>query len=587
MLGVNASNIQYRAWGGQKSVNYGDGTSATTGYNSRMQPSSYELPSLREQYQYYADGRLQQMTDLDDRGQDIGYPDTARHFSRAQSYDHVGRLVSATGSPSTSSSLPYSQSYGYNEFGNSTSRSGSYYYQGWSSDGGTFQNNRRQDLSYDADGNVTHTPNYAYAGGPVVSYRDWTYDAAGEMTQVRETLTANSSASTYITNNDGDGQPAIEYYQENLASRSFMVRSSVLEGKVLTRVDNAGNKSSTVFDVDGLLTAVQNVNSFGSSVRWTHVDPLGLSEAGDTKSVFDPTGNYIVWQHAPVGPPPNAYPPSAASFGGLGPSFGYAINSACILDGIPTDCSIALNMVENGSAEQCPNNYCGPGRARNGHLVPLTRDPDTGTLGYYSRPQNPPQVAIIRDAEKRIEDNYDACQKKFPSDIPKDAAKKIVGAAILDGVPVTLMSVTWRYESGFKMDPDGNARYADDGVSVNGYDVGPLQTSTNYYNKEKFTHGFDNPFGMAPTMVAVMTGLGRAKELPQHLPYTGDANQMIHVSARAFTLDILPRSHGKDELHRLADAAGTYRGRGDYQGRHDKYLADAPADKNFFDCLLK
>jgi len=44
-----------------------------------------------------------------------GYPDTARHFSRAQSYDQVGRLVSATGSPSTSSSLPYSQSYGYNE----------------------------------------------------------------------------------------------------------------------------------------------------------------------------------------------------------------------------------------------------------------------------------------------------------------------------------------------------------------------------------------------------------------------------------------------------------------------------------------
>ena len=129
---------------------------------------------------------------------------------------------------------------------------------------------------------------------------------------------------------------------------------------MLTRLDNAGNKSSTVFDVDGLLTAVQNVNSFGSSVRWTHVDPMGLSEAGDTKSVFDPMGNYIVWQHAPVGPPPNAYPPSAASFGGLGPSFGYAINSACILDGIPTDCSLALNMLSNGSAAQCRNNDCGP-----------------------------------------------------------------------------------------------------------------------------------------------------------------------------------------------------------------------------------
>ena len=228
----------------------------------------------------------------------------------------------------------------------------------------------------------------------MVSFRDWTYDAAGRMSQVRETVTANNSVSTYISSQDGDGQSTIEYYQENLASKSFMVRSSVLGGKVLTRLDNAGNKSSTVFDVDGLLTAVQNVSSYGSSVRWTHIDPLGLSEAGDTKAVFDPMGNYIVWQHAPTGPPPNAYPPIAASFGGLGPSFGYAINSSCILDGIPTDCGLALNMLEQGSAEQCPNNYCGAGRARNGDLVPLTRDPDTGLLGYYSSPpqkSSPPQ----------------------------------------------------------------------------------------------------------------------------------------------------------------------------------------------------
>src|SRR2546425_53900 len=112
-----------------------------------------------------------------------------RHFSRAQSYDQVGRLVSATGTLG----LPYNQSYSYDEFGNSTSRSGSYYYQGWSSDGGTFQNNRRQDLSYDADGNVTHTPSYNNAGGSVVSFRDWTYDAAGRISQVKETVTANNS----------------------------------------------------------------------------------------------------------------------------------------------------------------------------------------------------------------------------------------------------------------------------------------------------------------------------------------------------------------------------------------------------------
>ncbi len=69
-----------------------------------------------------------------------------------------------------------------------------------------------------------------------------------------------------------------------------MVRSSVLGGKVLTRLNNAGNKSSTVFDVDGLLKVVQSAGPYGSSLSWTHIDPFGLSEAGDTKAVYDPIG---------------------------------------------------------------------------------------------------------------------------------------------------------------------------------------------------------------------------------------------------------------------------------------------------------
>jgi YD repeat-containing protein len=352
-LGIStyASNIQYRAWGAQKSVTYGDGNSATTNYNSRMQPSSYQMPGLREQFQYYADGRLQTMTDLDDRNQDIGYPDTARHFSRVQSYDQVGRLTAARGAPSTYSSFPYDQSYGYDAFGNSTSRSGWYYYQSYSSDGGNFQNNRRQDLSYDADGNVTHTPSYNYAGGSVVSFRDWTYDAAGRMIQVKETATANSSVSTYISNHDGDGQPVIEYYQANPASKSYMVRSSVLGGEVLTRLDNAGNKWKSTFSVDGLLRVVQYGVSYYTqyaTLQWTHIDPLGLSEAGDTKAVYDPTGNYIQWQHAPTAPP-NAYPPIASSSGGLGAGFGSAQDKSCVLNGEPISCSDLEHQTDTGN----------------------------------------------------------------------------------------------------------------------------------------------------------------------------------------------------------------------------------------------
>jgi len=170
-----------------------------------------------------------------------------------------------------------------------------------------------------------------------------------------------------------------------------------------------------------------------------------------------------------------------------------------------------------------------------------------------------------------------------------DKGDGYVTAARRDAIPMTLMSVTWRHEGGFKMNPDSYVRYAQDNESVVGYDVGPLQSSTNYYNKEKFTRGFDNPFGSAPILVDIMqqVGQGAPKALPKHLAFDGNADEMIHVSARAFTLDILPRSRGRSELNRLADAVGIYRGSGDYQGRHDQYLAEAPNDKNFLDCLLK
>ena len=351
-IATYASNIQYRAWGGQKNVIYGDGTSATTTYNARMQPSSYQLPGLREQFQYYADGRLQRMTDLDDRNQDIGYPDTARHFSRAHSYDQAGRLVSATGSPSNFSSFPYNQSYGYDEFGNATFRGGFYYYQSFSSDGGTFQNNRRQDLNYDAAGNVTHTPNYNYVGGSIVSFRDWTYDGAGQMSQVKETVTANNSVSTYVSSHDGDGQPTLEYYQENPTySKSYMVRSSVLGGRVLTRLDYAGNKWKTDFSVDGLLRVVQYGVSYYNqyaTLQWTHIDPLGLSEAGDTKPVYDPMGNYIPWHQVPTAPP-NSYPPIPSTLGALGAGFGSAQEKSCVFNGEPISCTELTHQIDLGT----------------------------------------------------------------------------------------------------------------------------------------------------------------------------------------------------------------------------------------------
>jgi hypothetical protein len=111
----------------------------------------------------------------------------------------------------------------------------------------------------------------------------------------------------------------------------------------------------TVFKVDGRLTAVQY--SFGgtNSLTWTHIDPLGMSEAGDTKPAYDPLGNLVAWQHAPSGPPPNAYPPSAASYGGLGSLFGSAQDKSCVFNGRPIACSDLSHQIDIGNVSAVVN----------------------------------------------------------------------------------------------------------------------------------------------------------------------------------------------------------------------------------------
>jgi YD repeat-containing protein len=409
-----ASGITYRAWGAPKSITYdGDSGSATTTYDTRMRPQQYTLSvpatqanfntgtSMREQFQYYGDGRLQQMTDLDDHSATPGYPDTERRFSRRYSYDHVGRLTSATGVGATgqSNSLPFSQSFVYDEFDHPVQRSGSYYYEGFTQDAATFQNGRRQDWTYDADGRVVHSPITATGNG-TTGARDWTYDAAGRLTQARDTLTKNNTTttSTYVSAYDGDGLSLGNYSPGNpTTSNYYMVRSTVLGGSVVTSLDSAGNKTRTTVKVDGLLTAMQNPGMViggtfvPPSITWQHRDPAGLSEvgngSGDRKGVYDPLGNYVSFQTPPI--PPAGYNPlySPSPSGGFGSGFGFnggSSNVTCTLNGLPTDCNAAVHALIIGAADPCPNNDCGP-QMVDGKLQPLTTDPETGRLGYRKR----------------------------------------------------------------------------------------------------------------------------------------------------------------------------------------------------------
>src|SRR6185503_4428645 len=93
------SNIQYRAFGAPKSVAHKDGRTTETTYDARLRVATYELlPAvpddgvrLHNQYDYFPDGRLKKLNDLDDHDPSIiGVTDSARWFSRVYTYDNRG-----------------------------------------------------------------------------------------------------------------------------------------------------------------------------------------------------------------------------------------------------------------------------------------------------------------------------------------------------------------------------------------------------------------------------------------------------------------------------------------------------------------
>ena len=288
----------------------------------------------------------------------------------------------------------------YDTFDNLANRTGAYYYGSYSSDTGTYQNSRRQDWTYDADGQVTQSPTSSTGA---TTFRDWQYDAAGKMIKAIDTSTSSGTTTTktYTSSYDGDGKLISELTSSQ--GLSYVVRSSVT-GKVVTRV---GATQKNIVSVDGLLTTVLT-DGPPATIQWVHTDPHGLSEvtntSGQQRAVYDPLENYIPNQPWP-GPSGLSFPGGQSPSSGLGSNFGFtgtSSNVACTLEGLPYDCNKAFHMIATGSAEQCPNNYCGPERVinpwtRQVELRPLTRDPETGQLGYFPTKPKPPKGSNPQD----------------------------------------------------------------------------------------------------------------------------------------------------------------------------------------------
>jgi YD repeat-containing protein len=294
-----AANFAYRAWGAIKDFDFGNAVHQHLNFNTRLQTTSFGLSNLYAggvmnwSYDYYSDGKLQRVTDS-----------AAPNFDRYFDYDHEGRTLNAlTGSEArggTTADGPFKQTYGYDVWENTTSRSYRVWTQNPQSEGPiNYPNNRHANWQYDGAGNITSTYDANFG-----------YDAAGRNNYY--------SANVYLPN----GQPALEIAQtfdgdstpvsKTETSRSdpnapasvtttYYLRSSALGGKVVAELDNTGYKRVGHIFAGGMEIATQRIwnPGYGSEVTWVGSNPAtGSSYMSDTgryvaRQEFDPLGTDV------------------------------------------------------------------------------------------------------------------------------------------------------------------------------------------------------------------------------------------------------------------------------------------------------
>jgi YD repeat-containing protein len=254
-----ASNLQYRAWGALKHLNYGNGKTLDAAYNARLQPTSFTIPTVTAKtYDYYADGSLRFSSEAQDH-----------RFDRSYTFDHVARIkeafsgAEARGEPATTD-RPYKQTFSYDSMGHLIGRNNHHWTEFYSiSD--SYQNNRRNDWNYDADGNLLNSVHASY-----------TYDAADQINTVQ-------AGSTLAPGVDGDGQQlksAQTWFNEETQTSStitiYYLRSTVLGGEVVTEMAYNGVKGRTFVYAGGARLAWQE-GGIPARVMWEHRDPSNAS----------------------------------------------------------------------------------------------------------------------------------------------------------------------------------------------------------------------------------------------------------------------------------------------------------------------
>ena len=273
------SNIAYRAWGGIKDLDFGNGAHQHLNFNSRLQNSSMSLSNgtvnANWTFNYHADGKIQKVTDSQNP-----------IFDRAFDYDHIGRLQEVrTGSEARGGSTPdgpFKQTYTYDVWENTTARG----YRIWSgsmqSESTTFTNNKRQYWLYDAEGNVNtdSDANYGYDAAGRQNHFNSHATVGGWPTQhpqqsameILQTFDGNSTPvkKTTITRSEYNVGEDIEILEDT--THVYYLHSSVL-GKVIAELDQTGYKCLGYVFAGGMQIATQYVwnpgNGYDVSVTTT------------------------------------------------------------------------------------------------------------------------------------------------------------------------------------------------------------------------------------------------------------------------------------------------------------------------------
>ena len=251
-----ANGLIYRAAGGMKQMNYGNGRSLSLGYNNRMFVTQWSVPGVmgwNYAYNYFNEntGRVVYAQNLTDPTLDRSYD-----------YDHVGRPTHFTsgsnarhhtgqGGPILNDG-PYSQGYTFDVWGNRT------YIEGWGGIGrfetSGYTNNTRNGFTYDAAGNLTNDLAQVF-----------TYDATGQQ--------ATASYSGYLLQQTYDGDRLRVKMVENSVP-TYYLRSTMLGGAIVAEINSAGSMNRGFVYLGDQLLAVQQNNQ----VSWVHQDPVVKSK---------------------------------------------------------------------------------------------------------------------------------------------------------------------------------------------------------------------------------------------------------------------------------------------------------------------